>query len=322
MSLRTIYETLSDRLLRVWEYYVGYQSKAEEGFIAPLSSAPCTPAPGRRIIIIRCDNHVSPVNLFVSFDRVVPPVSADQVMTHRRSGSADSTGSEGQSSKKRWGLFRSMFSNSSNRSAESGGSSSDESDGVTDLTVMPESRCMDEHEPTPNNSTDELSRPKTPHQPFFFKFSLEWMDRPQWPTKNKRLFAPCLPVASQVHVQHRRSPEKFNELDTVSETISNAESTREETLHEEPAGETQPPTESALATQPRTPTTKDSPLPELPSEPAYDHLVPSKYAGRALAEWAHIVSECDSFFARRRDEGVPADRMVETPTLGVETFRK
>lgn len=319
---RTIYETLSDRLLRVWEYYVGYQSKADEGFIAPLSSAPCTPAPGRRIIIIRCDNHVSPVNLFVSFDRVVPPVSADQVMTHRRSGSADSTGSEGQSSKKRWGLFRSMFSNSSNRSAESGGSNSDESEGgLTDLTVMPESRCMDEHEPTPNNSTEELSQPKTPHQPFFFKFSLEWMDRPQWPTKNKRLFTPCLPVASQVHVQHRRSPEKSAEFDTASENIPNAESVHDENV-QEPAGQNQPLSEPAPTTQPRTPTTKNSPLPELPSEPAYDHLVASKYAGRALAEWAHIVSECDSFFARRRDEGVPSDRMVETPTLGVETFRK
>lgn len=53
-----------------------------------------------------------------------------------------------------------------------------------------------------------------------------------------------------------------------------------------------------------------------------DTLVASKYAGRALAEWAQIVSECDSFFSRRRDEGVPCDRMVETPTLGVESFRK
>lgn len=322
--LRAIYETLSDRLLRVWEYYVGYQSKAEEGFITPLSSAPCTPAPGRRIIIIRCDNHVSPVNLFVSFDRVVPPGSSDQVMTHRRTGSADSTSSDGQSPKKRWGLLRSMFSSSSSRSAESGGgSSSDESEnGVTDLTVLPESKCMDDHEPTPNSSTDELSRPKTPHQPFFFKFSLEWMDRPQWPTKNKRLFAPCLPVASQVHVQNRRSPGKFSEFDTASEDHSTAESAHEENVREELAGHAQPQTEPSPATQPRAPTTKNSPLPELPSEPAYGHLVASKYAGRALAEWAHIVSECDSFFARRRDEGVPADRMVETPTLGVETFRK
>ena len=60
-----------------------------------------------------------------------------------------------------------------------------------------------------------------------------------------------------------------------------------------------------------------------PSAPLLDErLVASKYAGRALAEWAQVVSECDNFFERRRDEGVPCDSMVETPTLGVESFRK
>lgn len=220
-----------------------------------------------------------------------------------------------------------MFGNSSNRTTDSmgGGSSSDESDsGVTDLTFMPESRCLDEHEPTPNNSTDELSWPKTPHQPFFFKFSLEWMDRPQGPTKNKRLFPPCLPVSSQMHVEQRRAPARSTEFDTVSENVSHGQ-------EEEIGGENRPeestennnlPPAPVPETQPRTPTTKNSPLPDLPSQPAYDHLVPSKYAGRALAEWAHIVSECDSFFARRRDEGVPTERMIETPTLGVDSFRK
>lgn len=186
---------------------------------------------------------------------------------------------------------------------------------------------MDEHEATPNNSTDDLVRPKTPHQPYFFKFSLEWMDRPQWPTKNKRLFTPCLPVASQLHVQHRRSPSKSSECDADSERTSIQENTSGGDTPEETTGPKETTTEPSSEIpvpdiQVRTPTTKNSPLPELPSQPVFDHLVPSKYAGRALAEWAHIVSECDSFFARRRDEGVPSDRMVETPSLGVDSFRK
>lgn len=317
--------------MQVWEYYIGFQCQAEAGLVAPLSSAPCTPAPGRRIIIIRCDNQISPVNLFVSFDRVVPPVPPEKVTSHRRSGSSDSTGSDGTPSKRRWGLFKNMFSSSSsNRSLESGGgnSSSDESDGGgPEPTMMTESRCLEQHEPTPNNSTDELIRPKTPHQPYFFKFSLEWMDRPQWPTKNKRLFTPCLPVASQLHVQHRRSPSNSSECDADSERTSIQENTGDGDTAEEIRNTKQITTEPssnslALDNQARTPTTKNSPLPELPSQPIYDHLVPSKYAGRALAEWAHIVSECDSFFARRRDEGVPSDRMVETPSLGVDSFRK
>ncbi len=49
---------------------------------------------------------------------------------------------------------------------------------------------------------------------------------------------------------------------------------------------------------------------------------PSRYAGRALAEWALLVIECKNFHERRKAEGVPTFHMVETPTLGAEPFRK
>ncbi|KAL2270088.1 hypothetical protein VTJ83DRAFT_2272 [Remersonia thermophila] len=42
------------------------------------------------------------------------------------------------------------------------------------------------------------------------------------------------------------------------------------------------------------------------------------YAGRALAEWSMVVSECNSFVDRRRDEGVLGLSEVEVPMLGVE----
>lgn len=48
----------------------------------------------------------------------------------------------------------------------------------------------------------------------------------------------------------------------------------------------------------------------------------AKYSGRALAEWELVVWECQSFFERRRGEGVPSNGAVETPTLGVEAFRR
>ncbi|EEP82531.1 predicted protein [Uncinocarpus reesii 1704] len=56
--------------------------------------------------------------------------------------------------------------------------------------------------------------------------------------------------------------------------------------------------------------------------PSNNYSFSSKYAGRALAEWSLVVSECDCFFQRRRDEGVPYDNLVEIPMLGVESFRK
>jgi len=48
----------------------------------------------------------------------------------------------------------------------------------------------------------------------------------------------------------------------------------------------------------------------------------SRYAGMALAEWHLVVNECQNFFDRRRREGVPENRLVETPTLGVESLKR
>ena len=48
----------------------------------------------------------------------------------------------------------------------------------------------------------------------------------------------------------------------------------------------------------------------------------SRYSGRALAEWTFISHECQNFFDRRKNEGVPSDKQVETPTLAVEAFRR
>lgn len=57
-------------------------------------------------------------------------------------------------------------------------------------------------------------------------------------------------------------------------------------------------------------------------EPSGASVAHSKYAGRALAEWTIVIMECQSFFERRKNEGAPDNRYVETPTLGVEVFSK
>jgi hypothetical protein len=56
--------------------------------------------------------------------------------------------------------------------------------------------------------------------------------------------------------------------------------------------------------------------------PVGESVAHAKYAGRALAEWAVVLGECQSFFERRKSEGVPANKFVETPSLGVEVFRR
>ncbi|POR31266.1 Membrane protein [Tolypocladium paradoxum] len=57
-------------------------------------------------------------------------------------------------------------------------------------------------------------------------------------------------------------------------------------------------------------------------KPVGIHAKNSVYSGRALAEWGQVVSECDSFVDRRREEGVGRLGEMEVPQLGVEGFRK
>ena len=62
--------------------------------------------------------------------------------------------------------------------------------------------------------------------------------------------------------------------------------------------------------------------PEHPQKPSGFAIGTSRYAGRALAEWAILINECRSFCNRRKAEGVPSDQLVETPSLNVEPFRR
>jgi hypothetical protein len=59
-----------------------------------------------------------------------------------------------------------------------------------------------------------------------------------------------------------------------------------------------------------------------PLEPMGTSRTRARYTGRALAEWMLVVGECQSFFERRKNEGVPGNKFVETPTLGVEVFKR
>ncbi|KAF2828605.1 DUF1765-domain-containing protein [Ophiobolus disseminans] len=57
-------------------------------------------------------------------------------------------------------------------------------------------------------------------------------------------------------------------------------------------------------------------------QPTGDAATSSRYAGRALAEWTFVSHECQNFFDRRKTEGVPGNKQVETPSLNVEAFRR
>jgi hypothetical protein len=229
------------------------------------SSAPCSPAPARRLIIVRTDGQLIPPSLVNSFDKFPSSGGLNQTTPNKRHSSllnnlprADSP----TQNRKRWSILKTFLGTpSTSRPGEVTPPASEEMSALDTSSI--DSLSI-------RTGTEGKSLPSTPpHQAFSFKFSLEWLDRPTWPSKNRPLSAPTLPAPAQILLQ----------------------------IHRGVRAEIQP------------------------VKPAAEELRMAKYSGRALAEWALIVIECQNFFERRKEEGVPNNRLVETPTLGVESFR-
>lgn len=223
--------------------------------------------------------------------------------------------------KRRWSILRNVFNSPTNPKpgeVTPPGSSSDEAEVSSTNNYFQshgtENSLLSQLDRREANRDGDASlwRPQASDQPFSFRFSLEWLDRPQWPSKNKRLYPPRVPSSTESHIQRHRTldltyrdsdgslPTDVDGRDTDTSTVGNGSQKSYETDK----------------------TSVDSSGSFLSITPRNERIVASKYAGRALAEWAYVVSECDSFFERRRDEGVPSDQQVETPMLSVDSFRK
>lgn len=141
------------------------------------------------------------------------------------------------------------------------------------------------------SSTDSETPPATStHRAYSFKFSLEWSQHFEKPTKDshhhtsglststseRRLCPPRLPAPAQAWIS-AKVPGISREVGAKDPKLGNGGTERGKR---------------------------------------------AKYAGRALAEWGLVVGECNNFVERRRAEGVPGLRWVEVPTLGVEGFRR
>src|SRR4051812_18332682 len=66
-----IFSTVSVRIKANWAHYLFLKQSAEKSRILPPSTAPCHPAPGRRLLIIRNDSQIPAASLFLGFDGIV-----------------------------------------------------------------------------------------------------------------------------------------------------------------------------------------------------------------------------------------------------------
>ncbi|KUJ07557.1 DUF1765-domain-containing protein [Mollisia scopiformis] len=298
-----IYCAVSTRVKSVWANYLFLKQHAEKARILPPSTAPCYPAPGRRLLIIRNDNQSPAANLFLGFDGIVNASGTTQASAYKRhsslSGLAKLNTAETSSpkptsdlpttapNKKRWTFMGKMLPSAMTPTQET--ASPTEQPRVSSPTkTLEDARretAISRSRPTlhsKSSSTDSETPPAiSSHRAYCFKFSLEWardfektppqpQSQPARAGAERRICPPRLPSAAQAMLGAK------------------VPGTSKEISAKDPGA------------RGRT----------------------AKYAGRALAEWALVVGECNNFVERRRSEGVPGLKWVEVPTLGVEGFRR
>lgn len=269
----------------MFSYYLFTKQNAEANGGQLPSSTPCHPAPGRRLLIIRNDFQAPAGNIFLGFDGIIPPTNSAKTSSmpfKRHAGFGFHTDPSQSQSPQKDSRKRWSILGKSSASRESGPSSAP----VTPSNSPP--KHVKEPLPevlTPRNSRAALQRAG----------SSATRTRSEPPGSYKTY---CFKFSLEWSQNFDRNGHKNNiSLKIVSPRLPN-------------------PAQACISA--RVPATGNE---VQPKEPGSD-IVGAKYAGRALAEWALVVGECNNFVERRRMEGVPGLKFVEVPLLGVDGFRR
>jgi hypothetical protein len=352
---RKILERLLERLRGVFHQFLSLRESAAASGTRPPNTSPSNAAPNRRFIIIRGDQGPSRHGPLLGFDTPMAPHNAaykrslmleqlcspdvDLGQRPQSSMSATSTVSDSdreillEDSPKRWtrgGLLRTIIGAGAARSksaspgrrgaaVERPPTSAPEIkkrlglDGAAtppsvsppdgDGTAMPEG----------GDAPDRPAPPRPDFRSFCFRFSLELVDRRGPPPAALALQMPRLPQpAHLLLVRHLDGAAGAAREGSAPPPLLRAESSEDEDAGGRAA--------RGAGAPPRGPSPDSGEAP--PLLPAAAAMPPDRgaYCGRALAEWTVLVSECHMFFERRKAEGVPGNRWVETPLLGADGF--
>ncbi|KAH6718715.1 hypothetical protein BKA61DRAFT_652409 [Leptodontidium sp. MPI-SDFR-AT-0119] len=315
-----IFSTVSTRIKANWAHYLFLKQVAEKTNILPPSTAPCHPAPGRRLLIIRNDNQIPAASLFLGFDGIVnssssqglsglqpspskrqslPPPSTTKAETTDTAAKAGVDSLPTTPNKKRWSFMGKMLPSTFTSTSDT---SPAEARTTSPTKTLEEARlqtAIARSRPAmhaKSSSTDSETPPATStHRVFSFKFSLEWTQHFEKPTPTPSS------LSNATHSGQGINPSSHERRIVPPRLPAPAQAW---------IGARVPGMSHEIA----------------PRDPRLDggaiRASRAKYAGRALAEWALIVGECNNFVERRRGEGVPGLKWIEVPTLGVEGFRR
>lgn len=295
---------MHDHLAMTWSHYLWLREDAVQRHVVLPATNPCNPAPSRRLLIIRTD---TPTNVgggsFISFDGFVPPNPSSQMSAAKRFSENDammelesrpnSAHSMDDDSPPKG--IRSMIRNmmtSRNRPKSPVRTGSDAhisaADAINDAqhNALNRSPSQERHR---NTNATTLSAPNaaSPSRNPNLSTANGNSAHRNFSFKFSLDFHPNVKAPGQIRLFPPRLPKPAQEF--LQSRCAKANSG----------------TQHMQAVEPK--------------DMSREH---ARYTGRALAEWMMVVGECQSFFERRKSEGVPENRFVETPTLGVEVFKR
>ncbi|KAL8985521.1 MAG: hypothetical protein Q9205_000780 [Flavoplaca limonia] len=269
----SILTTLATRLDYVWSTFRCLQDTACSKGGPQLSTAPCSPAPSRQLLVVRNDSQPASGGMFLTFDSILSLPSSTQSTSDDRHSSLNAsmdskepstTKKPGSMGRRGWSMLKNMmpFTTPADLPASSNQSHATKLKRSERQSPDPTSAHSSKHAESPES---HLFRTHS------FKFSLEWIGDETSPFgKERQLQRPQLPGTLPNWLERP-------DIDTLELKPSQAQGAA---------------------------------------------VNVGKYAGRALAEWDLVLAEFKVFSERRRTEGVPNQTQIETPTLGIETFRR
>lgn len=294
-----IFETLIQRLQRTWCHYLHLRESSERKGELPPSTTPCNPAPSRRLWIVRTDPQINTSDALMSFDGIMAPESKSPTMVSKRASVVSSFGD---------GEARPESSrDNSDSEAESRGR------GIGGFF---------------KNLLTSKSRSRSRGPPARSSSAMSAASAPPLPTNTHRSDTPLVNGITRSATDDLHTSKKHSHPEPRPPQHRNF--SFKFSLEYQPNSKPLP---AMRLTPPRLPlpahqyisahSDRLTPLHQLRAiEPTGASREHARYCGRALAEWQLVLGECQGFFERRKGEGIPGNRFVETPALGVEVFKR
>ncbi|KAL8995287.1 MAG: hypothetical protein Q9169_004931 [Polycauliona sp. 2 TL-2023] len=195
----SILATLVRRLDHVWSTFCYLQDDFDSKSGPRLSTAPCSPAPGRQLLVVRNDSQPSHGGMFLTFDSILSMPATTQPRVYEKNNSPNTpTGSKDSSAtKKTVSMGRKSWSALKNMMSFTGAAADPPPSSVGESPArLTGSKTQGQTNTGGHSSSKHAERPKTPlFQAQSFKFSLEWIDDEASPFgKERQLYRPQLPV--------------------------------------------------------------------------------------------------------------------------------